>query len=186
MAERLERVHELGRVIRGRATEDLEGASGDATLFLNLHPRDIEDDELYTIGSPLSTIADRVVLEITERASLEGVTDVAHRIANLKDIGYRIAVDDLGAGYAGLTSLANLDPNVVKLDMSLIRDVDRQPTRQKLIGSFIELGRELGMMLICEGIETEAERDTLADLGCRYMQGYLFARPQRGFADVRF
>ena len=84
-------------------------------------------------GTPSS-----VVLEITERAPIEKIRDVGNRVAQLRALGYRIAVDDLGAGYAGLTSFAHLEPEVVKVDMSLIRGLDRSPMKQKLLSSIVD------------------------------------------------
>jgi EAL domain-containing protein (putative c-di-GMP-specific phosphodiesterase class I) len=122
-----------------------------------------------------------VVLEITERAALDQVKDLMARMEQLRKMGYRIAVDDLGAGYAGLTSFAQLEPEVVKVDMSLVRGVDASPTKQKLLGSIIGLCHDLDIQIIAEGIETEAERDTVVRLGGDLCQGYLFARPGRPF-----
>ena len=102
-----------------------------------------------------------MVLEVTERAPLEQIRDVTARVAQLRALGYRIAVDDLGAGYAGLTSFAHLEPEVVKVDMSLIRGIDRSPMKQKLLGRSSTLCRDLGIEMIAEGIETEGERDAL-------------------------
>jgi EAL domain-containing protein (putative c-di-GMP-specific phosphodiesterase class I) len=118
-----------------------------------------------------------VVLEITERASLEGIPDFRTRILNLRDLGYRIAVDDLGAGYAGLNTFAALEPDVVKLDMTLVRNCDSEPVKRKLIGSMATLCKDLGMLVVAEGIETKAERDTVVHLGCEFLQGYLLGRP---------
>jgi len=87
-------------------------------------------------------------------------------------------VDDLGAGYAGLGALAQMEPDVVKIDMSLVRGVDSQPTKQTVIRSMTALCRELGMGLVAEGVETTAEREALTRLGCAFLQGFLFGRPQ--------
>jgi EAL domain-containing protein (putative c-di-GMP-specific phosphodiesterase class I) len=101
-------------------------------------------------------------------------------------MGFRIAVDDLGAGYAGLTSFAMLEPELVKLDMTLVRDIDRSPTKQKLVRSVAGLCKELGMMVVGEGVETAAERDVLISCGCDLLQGYLFAKPDRPFPGHRW
>ena len=93
-------------------------------------------------------------------------------------------IDDLGAGYAALSSLASLQPEVVKLDMSLVRGVDRQPIKRRLVASLQTLGEPLGLTVIAEGVETNAERDTLVSIGCDLFQGFLFARPGRGFPSV--
>lgn len=183
-AERLGRLPELGRAIRGAASNSFAAAPPDVLLFVNLHARDLADPGLRSPDAPLSAIASRVVLEITERASLDEVKDARARIADLREIGFMIAIDDLGAGYAGLTSFATLQPEIVKLDMSLIRDVDRDSTRQKLVRSMTALCKDLGMTVVAEGVETTAERDTLTELGCDLLQGYLFARPGRPFPDV--
>lgn len=179
-AERLGALRLLGQTLRARTADAfLEGGLG--TLFVNLHPEDLNDDSLLDVSSGLPQIAHRVILEVTERASLHSVKDVRSRVSMLRDVGYRIAVDDLGAGYAGLSSFADLEPEVVKLDMSLVRDVDTSPTKQKLVRSMTSLCHDLGIQVVTEGVETSSERDCLVDLGTDLMQGYLFARPSRPF-----
>jgi EAL domain-containing protein (putative c-di-GMP-specific phosphodiesterase class I) len=184
-AERLERLPELGRAIRAKAAEPANRMGPDAMMFVNLHTQDLLDEELFDRKSPLARIADRVVLEITERASLHHLRDVHPRIARLREMGFRIAVDDLGAGYAGLTSFAQLEPEVVKLDMSLVRGVHTQPTKQTLVRTMIGMCHELGMQVVAEGIETPEERDAILEAGCDLLQGYLFARPGTAFPPAR-
>jgi EAL domain-containing protein (putative c-di-GMP-specific phosphodiesterase class I)/ActR/RegA family two-component response regulator len=183
-AERLGELQLLGRTIRDRATLPLAELNEDILLFVNLHPRDLLDPKLTHAESPLSQIASRVVLEITERSALDVIKDVRHRISALREMGFRIAIDDLGAGYAGLTSFATLEPEIVKLDMSLIRDVHKMPMKQKLIGSMTELCKDMGMLVVAEGIESVEERDTLINLGCDLLQGYFLAKPARPFPEV--
>jgi len=185
-AERLGRVHDLGRRIRSKAIEPLGRLPADAMLFLNLHPSDLHDEHLFARNGPLAAAATRVVLEITERASLEGMHDVPARVAALRKLGFRIAVDDLGAGYAGLTSFTLLEPGLVKLDMALVRDLDQTPTKQTLVRTMIGMCRELGIIVTAEGIETREERDELAREGCDLMQGYLFAKPGDTFPVPSF
>jgi EAL domain-containing protein (putative c-di-GMP-specific phosphodiesterase class I) len=180
-AERLGRMDEIGRRIRDLSSKTFASAAPELLLFVNLHTRDLLDPMLSHPGSALSQIASRVVLEITERASLDDVKDVRGRVAVLREMGFRIAVDDLGAGYAGLTSFALLEPEFVKLDMSLIRGVHLSPIKQKLIGSMTALCRDMGMDVVAEGIEVPEERDALVELGCNHLQGYLFGRPDRPF-----
>jgi EAL domain-containing protein (putative c-di-GMP-specific phosphodiesterase class I) len=102
----------------------------------------------------------------------------------LRKLGYRIAVDDLGAGYAALGALASLEPEVVKLDMSLVRDIERHPVKQRVVTAIASLCRELGGRVVAEGVETKAELDTITNAGIDLIQGYLIAKPQRGFASV--
>ncbi|HEY6556156.1 MAG TPA: EAL domain-containing protein [Polyangiaceae bacterium] len=185
-AEQLGKLHELGRTIRGRATEAIDALPDDVLMFLNLHPADLDDDELFNPHSRLAAVADRVVLEITERASLRKVPNVRAKVGALRALGYRIAIDDLGAGYAGLESFALLEPDVVKLDMSLIRNLDREPIKRTLVRTMVAMCDELGILVTAEGIETAAERDEVAEAGCHLMQGYWFARPGDAFPVPRF
>jgi EAL domain-containing protein (putative c-di-GMP-specific phosphodiesterase class I) len=185
-AERLGKLQDLGRLVRDRVAQTLDEKPIDGLLFVNLHAMELDDDSLVTHDAPLSRHARRVVLEITERAPLERIRDVTARVAQLRGLGYRIAVDDLGAGYAGLTSFAHLEPEVVKVDMSLIRDIDRSPMKQKLLGSIASLCRDLNIEMIAEGIETVEERDTLVRLGGDLCQGYLFARPEKPWAPINW
>lgn len=180
-AERLERLHDLGRAVRACVAGAAVRAPDQTRLFVNLHSADLNDEELYSADAPLSKIASRVVLEVTERASLYGVKNVPASVSRLKALGFQIAIDDLGAGYAGLTSFTQLEPEVAKLDMSLVRGVDADSRRQSIVRSMKSLCDDLGMIVIAEGVETPGERDMLAELGCDLLQGYLFAKPGRGF-----
>jgi EAL domain-containing protein (putative c-di-GMP-specific phosphodiesterase class I) len=180
-AERLACLPRLGRRVRALAAAAMSQAAGDACLFLNLHPADLADSELFQSVAPLTQLASRVVLEVTERAAIEEVDSVERRVHELREYGFRIAVDDLGAGYAGLSSFALLEPEIVKLDVSLLRDIDQSPVKQKLVASMTSLCKDMGFLVVAEGIETPAERDCVATLGCDLLQGFLFARPGRPF-----
>ncbi|HEY4157490.1 MAG TPA: EAL domain-containing protein [Polyangiaceae bacterium] len=182
-AMRLGRLEGLGRLIRDYAAQAIP-VEPNGMLFVNLHITDLMDPELTSPDAPLSKIANRVVLEVTERSSLDEVKDVRARVAALREMGYRIAVDDLGAGYAGLTSFTLLEPEIVKLDMSLVRNVHENSTKQKVIRSMTALSQDMGMTVVAEGVETAAERDALLELDCDLLQGFLFARPGPPFPEV--
>ena len=181
-AERLGRVQDLGQRIRDAVAVSAASAPSDALIFTNLHALDLTNDALYSSGSALAGIARQVVLEVTERASLHRIDDLKDRMRTLRDLGYRIAVDDLGAGYSGLSSFAQLEPDVAKLDMSLIRDIDGSSSKASLVKSMISVcAQDLGIRVVCEGVETVGERDTLARVGADLYQGYLFAKPENTF-----
>lgn len=166
---------ELGRAVHTRAAEALR-ENPDLVLFVNV---DVEE-LLGPIGAghdALTEFASRVVLEVTERAPISELPEVKERSTALREQGYRFAIDDLGGGYAGLSSLALMEPQFVKIDQALIRDVDTQPVKRKIVGSLVALARQLGIGCIVEGVETVSERDALAALDCDLMQGYLFGRP---------
>ncbi len=103
--------------------------------------------------------------------------DVAVRTSRLRELGFRVAIDDLGAGQAGLATLSQLEPEFVKIDMSLIRDVHCDPTKKSIVSSLIQLCHGLGKAIIAEGVECEEERSVLVDCGCDFLQGFLFGRP---------
>lgn len=134
-AEKLDRLHDVGRRVRSLAAMAFVRAPGDALLFVNVHTRDLLDETLYRTDGPLVDVAHRVVLEITERTAVDSIKDAPERVARLRSLGFQIAIDDLGAGYAGLSSFALLEPEVVKLDMSLVRDVHKSQIRRRLVES---------------------------------------------------
>lgn len=184
-AERLGRVQDLGQRIRQAVAASAASAPSDALIFTNLHALDLMNERLYAKDSALTSIAPRVVLEITERASLHRIEDLKDRIRSLRGAGFRIAIDDLGAGYSGLSSFSQLDPDVVKLDMSLVRGVDSSSAKASLVKSMISVcSQDLGIRVICEGVETVGERDTLARVGADLLQGYLFAKPENTFRSA--
>jgi EAL domain-containing protein (putative c-di-GMP-specific phosphodiesterase class I) len=184
-AEILDEIPRLGRKTRGLVAEVLKGNENLVGIFVNLHTLDLADEELYSAKAPLSAFASRIHLEITERMALEKIPDIQSRVARLRSLGYRIAVDDLGEGYSGLNSFAQLEPDVVKLDMTLIRGIDTTPTKRKMVHALSTLCRELETPLVAEGVETESERNILVDLGADLFQGYLFARPGLPFPIPR-
>jgi len=183
-AERASRLHDLGRTVRDGVLSGARNAEPDWLLFVNLHPEDLRDPTLYLADSPFTAMAHRVVLEVTERASLDHISGIQARVSELRSLGFRIALDDLGAGYAGLTSFTQLEPEFVKLDMALIRGIDRDEMKQKIVRSMVELCHGMSKQIVAEGIETEGERAAVVELGCDLLQGYYFARPGRPFPVV--
>jgi len=185
-AEKLKRWDDLGRLIREKSVVPLGQAAPEVSLFLNLHARELLDETLYDRSSALAEASSRVVLEITERAHLDTVPDVESRIERLRALGFRIAIDDIGAGYSGLNSFTMLRPDLVKLDMALVRDIDKDAVKRRLATLLVQLCDDLGIAAVGEGVETAAERDTLLGLGCDLLQGYLFGRPSAPFIMPKF
>jgi EAL domain-containing protein (putative c-di-GMP-specific phosphodiesterase class I)/CheY-like chemotaxis protein len=185
-AERLDRIHELSRRVRALSVEPLDRLPADVALFVNLHPTDLVDHDLLSTAGAFADASRRIVLEVTERASLDGIHDVRSHVTRLRRHGFRVALDDFGAGYAGLTSFALLEPEFVKLDMVLVRGIAQEPTKKTLVRTMIAMCKELGILVIAEGIETEEERDELLRAGCDLMQGYLFGKPGDPFPPSPF
>ena len=182
-AERLGRHDDLGRRVREAVATSMPDLPSGMDCFVNLHVTDLLDEALYDT-SPLTPYASRIVLEVTERGSIEEVENPKRVVARLRQAGYRIAVDDLGSGYAGLTSFTSLEPEVIKLDMGLIRGINADQLKRRLVDSMVDLCRSLNVRVVAEGIETVEELGAVMAAGCDLGQGYVLGRPSHGFAHV--
>lgn len=185
-AQRLGRLSELGAKVRDLAAQSFLAARAEETLFVNLHVTDLADPSLGAPEALLTQMADRVVLELTERASLDEVEDALRRVQRLRELGFSIAVDDIGAGYAGLTSYTLLEPEIVKIDMFLVRDIHRSATKRRVVEHLTRLSQDTGTRVVAEGVENDAELETLLEIGCDLFQGFLFAKPGPAFPAVSF
>jgi EAL domain-containing protein (putative c-di-GMP-specific phosphodiesterase class I)/CheY-like chemotaxis protein len=121
--------------------------------------------------------SDRIVIELTEHARIEDYAAFDPAVAGLRRLGVRLAVDDAGAGYAGLQQILGLRPDVIKLDAALTRDIDSDPVRRALAASLVSFGEDTDAVIVAEGIETDDELSTLRALGVPWGQGFLLARP---------
>ena len=120
---------------------------------------------------------ERIIFEVLER---ESVTDRPHLInifEEYKRFGFKTAIDDFGAGYAGLNLLADFQPDIVKIDMDLVRNINDSKPKQAIVQGIVHICRQLGIKVLAEGIETKAERDFLLASGITLLQGYLFCEP---------
>ena len=120
---------------------------------------------------------DRLIFEFTEQEEMSDPAHVAGIVESYRQMGFGTALDDFGAGHAGLGLLARFQPDMLKLDMELVRGIDTSLPRRVIVDGVARMCRSLGITLIAEGVETEAELAALGGLGIRYVQGYLLARP---------
>jgi EAL domain-containing protein (putative c-di-GMP-specific phosphodiesterase class I)/DNA-binding NarL/FixJ family response regulator len=148
-----------------------------AYVALNVSPATAVSKELSSILASLP--AKRIVLEITARAAVDDYDDLHARLAALRSRGVRLAVDDAGAGLASLRQVLQLNPDIIKLDVSLTRGVDADPARRSLASALVAFAGQMGIAVIAEGIETAAEFTTLLDLGVGYGQGFFLAHPEK-------
>ena len=176
-AVRTGRIAELGRALRKVAIEPMASLPEQHSLFLNIHPQDLNDDGLVTAEAYLAPWKQRVVLEVTETEAISDPARARERIKALRAHGFRVALDDLGSGYSSLNLLAQLEPDFVKLDMELVRGIEREGRAARLIQHLLEFCRGEGFTTIAEGIETEAELRVVAELGVDCVQGFLLGRP---------
>ncbi len=168
----------LGRVLRQKAVKALSDLPAGAMLFLNLHPSELTDAEFVAIEPFVAQWAGQVVFEITEVGKIGDFEYVNRVIKGLRGSGFRVALDDLGAGYSGLSALARLEPDIVKLDMRLVQSSVSDPRTRRLLRHIVEFANGEGMQVVAEGIETHEQRSVMVDLGCSYLQGFLFGRGQ--------
>lgn len=122
----------------------------------------------------------RIIFEVTEGERVQDGPWFAQILREYKRCGFMTAIDDFGAGYAGLKLLADFQPDIIKIDMDLVRDVDTHAPRQAIVRHLVKLCADLGILVIAEGVETQAEQDFLRDRGIHLMQGYLLGRPVMG------
>ncbi len=184
-AERAGRVAELGRELRQVAVAPLDELRPPALMFLNLHPLELSDalvDEALTLHA---RNAERIVFEITESSQIHDYRRMRNVISTLQGAGFRVAIDDLGAGYAGLNSVAMLRPDIVKLDMGLVRGIQRDTTAARLIRHILDFAAGEDILVVAEGVETADERRVVGDLGCPLLQGFYFAKPGPPFPEVK-
>ncbi|MEZ4417537.1 MAG: EAL domain-containing protein [Gemmatimonadota bacterium] len=173
----LGRVAELAEHIWLTAVDPFLRHEPKAALFMNVDPNQLMEGELFPKGHPVRLIADRVVFEVRAQAFALDDTAVLDRLATLRARGFRVAVDDLGAGSSGLAALAQLEPDFVKLDGVLVRGVENHDRRQRLIRSLSGLCVDLGIECIASGVETRRDFETLTQLGCTMFQGFFVGRP---------
>jgi diguanylate cyclase (GGDEF)-like protein len=183
-AESSGQIRALGRVLRDLCVAPLGELDESCALFVNLHPHELHDPRLLDSDNPMCKQARRVILEITESAELGDVGRTREVIGRLRAQGFRIAVDDLGAGYSGLNSLSLLEPDYVKLDIEMVRALRASDRMRRLVEHILDFAHGEGMKVVAEGIESQEEMTVVRSLGVTLMQGYYFARPAPPFVTL--
>lgn len=158
-------------------------------LFLNVMPeslikRDFREGLTSEFLKAVGLAMDRVIIEITEHAPIHDYDLVGRAVRHYRKMGFKVALDDLGAGYSGLRHWSELRPDFVKIDRHFTQGVDREPSKQQFLQSILQVSRDLGCQVIAEGVETSGEYRTLMGLRCPYVQGYLFCHPTTRPATV--
>jgi EAL domain-containing protein (putative c-di-GMP-specific phosphodiesterase class I)/GGDEF domain-containing protein len=181
VAEEANLIWELSRLCRRRAIEGIStNLRTDQFLFLNIDPHDFRDPTFRYLDLEELGIdqPDRIVLEITERTAITDYPAFQEYLRIFREKGFRFAVDDAGSGYAGLGSIANLSPDFIKLDISLISGIDTNFMKQNLVETMVSFANDQGIQVIAEGVEREEEYETVKGLGVHLTQGFLFHQPQ--------
>ena len=176
---------ELDRLCRRRALLSSARIPSTAKIFVNTLPATIRDPEfrgraLIDFLDKAQVSPDRIVLEITEKLVIENYHLFREAMAYFTDLGMSFAVDDVGAGYSGLESIARFKPSFLKIDTALVRDVHISLVNREMVKAIIAMGHGIGSTVIAEGIHTEEEARALQSMGVDWGQGFLLARPDAG------
>ena len=181
-AEQYGKTWELELLCRMKAIETVYALQSKFRLFLNVNPKVIHDEK-FKKGFTKEYLAqygidpENVIFEITEKGVVNNISEFIDTINNYKNQNYRIAVDDAGAGYSGLNMISDIHPHFIKLDMNLVRGIDKDTTKQSLVKSFTEFASMTNTYLIAEGIETKDELLKLIEFGVHYGQGFFLQKP---------
>ncbi len=174
----------LERICRNRALQGLPRLQDDQKLFLNVEPDSLHDPDL--LNQPFSDRLQaaglqpqQIVLEITEHTAIQDFPKVRRMITRCRRQGYRVAMDDVGSGYAGLQAIAEIAPDYIKMDMSLVRNIHRHMIKRELVSTICRFSDSTGITLVAEGVETAEELQSLVAAGVRCAQGFLFCRPSK-------
>jgi EAL domain-containing protein (putative c-di-GMP-specific phosphodiesterase class I) len=175
-------VFELDRHCRRRALRTARDLPLPHRLFINVVPASMYDPDfqgasLIRLLEGLGLSPERIVLEVSEQYAIENYTLFVEALQNFTQMGFSIAVDDIGAGYSGLEKIAHLNPRYLKFDMQLVRDIDRSHVKREMARALKTFADKMDSQIIAEGIEREGEQKACADLGIDFGQGYLLARP---------
>ena len=159
-------------------------------LFINVNPLVMQDEKFkqnYTKKQleKRGIASEKIVIEVTERNTIDNLQEFQDTMNHYQQEGYEIAIDDVGSCYSGLNVIANTKPRYIKIDMALVRGIDKDPMRQALLKGLVEMANHTSFELIAEGIETEDELEMLMKLGIDYGQGYLLERPGRDLMPIR-
>lgn len=155
----------------------LDELPAESYLSINASPELIMDPALRTVLEAGDVDLERVVIEITEHVAIDSYEAIHAALAPLRERGVRLAVDDTGAGYASLTHVLQLRPDIIKIDRSLIARLTSDPARRSLVTALVLLALDLGAIVTAEGVETPSELETVGALGVDHVQGYLLSRP---------
>ena len=187
-AAKFDKVWELEFICRSKAFAKARDLPADKMLFINVAPQ-IINDVRFQKGVTLEMLADfhidasNIIFEITEKNSIDDYKSFRRVLDHYSGQGYKIAIDDVGSGYSGLKLLAESRPHYIKIDMDLVRNIDKDTLKQGLMKAFYEFSVVANMKIIAEGIETIDELNTIIDIGIPYGQGYLLQRPAAELVD---
>ena len=189
LAYKMNKLWELETLCRKKALKNAKHMNAEKKLFLNVSPNIIHDAKFkkgFTKNSLIKYELDSldIVFEITERDAIINKEAFLGSIDHYRKQKFKIAIDDVGSGYSGLNTINDIRPDIMKLDMNLIRNIDKDEMKQHLCKAMINFGKNAGIKVIVEGIETKEELKKLIKMNAEFGQGYFLGIPQENFADI--
>lgn len=182
-------VWELEYLCRRTALEKAKDLSPSKMVFINVDPKIINDPrfqkgQTQDMLRKFQANAGNIIFEITEKTAIEDYKSFCRILDNYTSQGYKIAIDDTGSGYSGLRTLAEIRPNFIKVDMELVRDIDKDNLKQAMLKALYDFSVSTNSNIIAEGIETQDELATLISMGVPYGQGFFLQKPQQEFGEL--
>lgn len=190
IAKQFKKIWELEEVCRTLSLKNAVGKPQGKKLFLNVDANIIHDEEFQN-GVTLKRLQEYglhpkdIIFEITERTAIEDLKTFQESVSHYKRQHFEIAIDDVGSGYSGLNRICAVSPSLLKIDMAIVRDIDKDTIKQSLVTGMKQFCQEAKINLVAEGIESEAEFETLISLGVCFGQGYYIARPHSMIQDIK-
>ena len=180
------RLNKLSHLVFSKVETILQQLQGSFLLFINIHCDELADqDSLRERLTLLQEHAPRIVFEITERQRLKSVVGWEESIEMIKSNGFRIAIDNLGVDNTTLSILSEMEPNFFKIDMSMIRNINKQPKHKKFVDLLCKLGTTMDVKIVAEGIENKEEMDVVKDCGAELLQGFYFEQPTNDLSEIQ-
>ncbi|MGC8769042.1 EAL domain-containing protein [Calditerrivibrio sp.] len=181
-ARKTEMIFNLDRQCRISAIKNSKAKEIDKMIFINFTPTSIYNPE-FCLRDTVKTATElnfdfsKIVFEVVESDKVENFVHLKNILDFYNNMGFKVALDDVGSGYSSLNLLASLKPNIVKIDIELVRDIDKDIAKKAIVSSLVGICKEIGSLSLAEGIETHGEMEMLKNLGVDLMQGYLFGKP---------
>ena len=186
-AQVFQKVHSVNKyyfdeILRVQAIPFAVNLGVNCYLHLNFLPSSIEVSKtaissIIEVAEPLKFPINNIVLEVTESEIINDITCFSKAVNHYRSFGIKFAIDDFGSGYAGLNLLADFQPDSIKIDMSIVRNIDSHGPRQAIVRGIIRTCQDLGIDIIAEGVETDQEYRWFCEEGIEIFQGYFFAKP---------
>ncbi|MCM3600685.1 EAL domain-containing protein [Robertmurraya korlensis] len=185
-------LYDLELIVLEKALQQIADTGCTHDIFINFTPITVGNQKFIRdlkklMGKYKNISPTQITIEITERDSIDGMEYFIYNINLLRNLGFRIAVDDTGAGYASLNTISEIMPDIIKIDRSVIQDIDKNSLKESMLKGLLLVAREAGSLVVAEGIESEEEASVLFRNRVDLAQGYLFARPAsliHGLASV--